>query len=84
MRQEEAAVPRIFIDLNRDEFSRLSDRAFAELRHPRDEARLIVREGLGLLRTLPAPDRVPADADHEQAGRLEPQDAEEVAHGVAS
>jgi hypothetical protein len=53
-------MPRISIDLNRDEFSRLSDRAFSELRHPRDEARIIVREGLGFPRALPAP--LPPDA----------------------
>jgi len=67
-RRKEAAVPRISIDLNQDEFSRLSDRAFAELRNPRDEARIIVREGLGLPRTLP-PHGEAADAPSTPVNR---------------
>jgi hypothetical protein len=68
-------MPRISIDLSKDEFARLSDRAFTELRHPRDEARMIVREGLGLPRTLPPPPplemprRGGAGADRREGGR---------------
>jgi hypothetical protein len=52
-------MPRISIDFNRDEFSRLSDRAFSELRHPRDEARMLVRDGLGLPRPVSSPNGAP-------------------------
>jgi len=41
-------MPRLVIELGRDEFERLSIRAQHELRHPRATARLLLRRALGL------------------------------------
>lgn len=41
-------MPRLVVDLSRDELERLYDRASTELRHPRNTARLLLRQALGL------------------------------------
>ena len=41
-------MPRLVIELGRDEFDRLNIRAQHELRHPRATARLMLRRALGL------------------------------------
>lgn len=39
-------MPRLMVELSSDEFDRLRARARDELRHPRQTARLILRDGL--------------------------------------
>jgi hypothetical protein len=41
-------MPRLMVELSREEFERLRDRALWELRHPRHTARLLIREALDL------------------------------------
>jgi hypothetical protein len=49
-------MPRLFIDLSKDEFDGLRDRAVEDLRHPRDEARFIIRQAICPSDRLPQPD----------------------------
>ena len=60
-------MPRLMLDLSRDEFDRLRDRAVDELRHPRDTARLILRTSLGLPPRHPEPTSFPASASSPAA-----------------
>lgn len=39
-------MPRLMVELSRDEFDQLRNRALEELRHPRDTARIIIREAV--------------------------------------
>ena len=41
-------MPSIMVPLSQEESDRLRDRAMDELRHPRDTARLLIRQALGL------------------------------------
>jgi hypothetical protein len=41
-------MPAIMVPLSQEESDRLRDRATDELRHPRDTARLLIRQALGL------------------------------------
>lgn len=49
----------INLRLSRDEFERLTSAAQRELRHPRDQARMLLRQALGLT----------PDANHTNANR---------------
>jgi hypothetical protein len=39
-------MPRLVVSLSQEEFDRLRDRAVYDLRHPRDTARLLIRDAL--------------------------------------
>ena len=60
-------MPQIMVPLSQEEFDRLRDRAQDELRHPRDTARLLLRESLAL------PPR--AECDRDLSGRVQPKSA---------
>jgi len=64
------------LNLGRDEFERLRDRALDEPRRPRDTARLIVRASLGL---PPPMDSPKPDGEQGPAARPAEQGAANVA-----
>ena len=70
-------MPRISVDLAPEEFDRLREVATVALRHPRDEARLILRAALGLPPRAPSGrPEVPPQANGQPAGKA-------VANGLA-
>lgn len=56
-------MPRLMLELAPEELKRLRDRSVVELRHPRDTARLMLRQALSL--------PTPADAASEKAAANE-------------
>ena len=70
-------MPAIMVPLSQEESGRLRDRAQDELRHPRDTARLLLRQALGF-----PPRELRADA--QASAPMSPCTSRDAAHVSAS